>query len=76
MTHQGNRRTFYLFGLLVVLAMVFTACAAPAAGPSTGADGAPAAAAPSSDLPAEPGRGTDGTLTLLYFCLLYTSRCV
>ncbi|MBK8800086.1 MAG: hypothetical protein IPM07_28970 [Anaerolineales bacterium] len=41
MTHQGNRRTFYLFGLLVVLAMVFTACAAPAAGPSTGADGAP-----------------------------------
>jgi peptide/nickel transport system substrate-binding protein len=67
MTHQENRRTFYLFGLLVVLALVFTACAAPAAGPSTGAADAPAAAAPSSDLPAEPGRGTDGTLTLLYW---------
>jgi peptide/nickel transport system substrate-binding protein len=66
MTHQENRRVFYLVGLLTLLAMVFAACVAPAAAPTTGSE-APAAAAPASDLPAEPGRGTDGTLTLLYW---------
>jgi peptide/nickel transport system substrate-binding protein len=66
MTHQGNRRTLYLIGLLALVAMVFAACAAPAASPATGGE-APAAAAPASDLPAEPGRGTDGTVTLVYW---------
>lgn len=66
MTHQGNRRAFYVIGLLAVLAMIFAACAAPATAPATGGE-APAAAAPSSDLPAEPGRGTDGTVTLVYW---------
>lgn len=67
MAHQGTRRTFYLIGLLALLAMVFAACAAPAVAPSTGAAEVSAAAAPSSDLPAEPGRGTDGTVTLVYW---------
>ncbi len=67
MTPQGNRRTLYLIGLLALLAMVFAACAAPAAAPSTGAADAPAAEAPASDLPAEPGRGTDGSLKLVYW---------
>lgn len=66
MTHQGNRRAFYVSGLLAVLAMIFTACAAPTTAPATGGE-APAAAAPSSGLPAEPGRGTDGTVTLVYW---------
>jgi peptide/nickel transport system substrate-binding protein len=47
--------------------MVFAACAAPAAAPTTGAADAPAAEAPASDLPAEPGRGTDGPLKLVYW---------
>lgn len=63
MTHQGNRRAFYLIGLLALLAMIFAACAAPASAPATGGE-APAAA---SNLPAEPGRGTDGTVTLVYW---------
>ena len=66
MTHQGNRRAFYVIGLLAVLAMIFAACAAPATAPATGGE-APAAAAPSSNLPAEPGRGTDGALKLVYW---------
>ncbi|HAJ38276.1 MAG TPA: peptide ABC transporter [Chloroflexi bacterium] len=66
MTHQGNRRAFYVIGLLAVLAMIFAACAAPATAPATGGE-APAAAAPASNLPAEPGRGTDGTVTLVYW---------
>lgn len=66
MTHQGNRRAIYVIGLLAVLAMVFAACAAPATAPATGGE-APAAAAPASNLPAEPGRGTDGTVTLVYW---------
>jgi peptide/nickel transport system substrate-binding protein len=67
MTQQENRRTLYLIGLLALLAMVFAACAAPAAAPTTGAADAPAAEAPASDLPAEPGRGTDGPLKLVYW---------
>jgi peptide/nickel transport system substrate-binding protein len=57
---------------LAVLALVISACGAPAAAPgaATGAQSeAPAAqpAAPGSELPAEPGRGTDGTLNILYW---------
>ncbi|MCB9119620.1 MAG: peptide ABC transporter substrate-binding protein [Caldilineaceae bacterium] len=66
MTPHGTRKTFFLIALLAVAAMVFAACAAPAAAPATGGE-QPAAAAPSSDLPAEPGRGTDGTVTLVYW---------
>ncbi len=66
MTHQGNRRAFYVIGLLALLALVFAACAAPPAAPATGGE-APAAAAPASNLPAEPGRGTDGALKLVYW---------
>ncbi|MFN3983002.1 MAG: peptide ABC transporter substrate-binding protein [Caldilinea sp.] len=65
MKHNGNRRTFLLIGLLAAIALVFAACAAPAAAPSTGAE--QPAAAPASGLPAEPGRGTDGTVTLVYW---------
>lgn len=59
-------RRFQLLALLVVLSMLVAACPAPAAAPG----GAAAPAAPeaaSSDLPATPGRGTDGTLTILYW---------
>ena len=66
MTPKGKHKTFYLIALLVMASMVFAACAAPAAAPATGGE-QPAAAAPSSDLPAEPGRGTDGPLTLVYW---------
>ena len=66
MTPQSKRKAFYLLALLAVDSMVFAACAAPASMPATGGE-QPAAAAPSSDLPAEPGRGTDGTVTLLYW---------
>lgn len=66
MTHQGNWRTIYLIGLLALLAMLFAACAAPASAPTTGGE-APAAPAAASNLPAEPGRGTDGTVTLVYW---------
>ena len=65
MTSHDNRRTFFLIALLAVASMVFAACAAPAAAPATG--GEQPAAAPSSDLPAEAGRGTDGTVTLVYW---------
>ena len=66
MTPHGTRKTFFLIALLAVAAMVFAACAAPAAAPATGGE-QPAAAAPSSDVPAEAGRGTDGTVTLVYW---------
>ena len=55
-----------VLGLLVLAALVFGACAAPATTTAPAADSGEAAA-PSSDLPAEPGRGTDGTVTLLYW---------
>jgi len=67
-------RQYLLFGLLTVLALLFAACAAPAAAPATGAEqgaaateGEAAAAPSTSDLPAEPGRGTDGPLSLVYW---------
>jgi len=71
-----QRRLIPLIGLLAVLTLLFAACAAPAAAPSTGAEQATtaageatgeAAAPSSSDLPAEPGRGTDGSLSLVYW---------
>lgn len=71
-----QHRLIPLIGLLAVLTLLFAACAAPAA-PSTGAEQATAAAGEatgeaaastsSSDLPAEPGRGTDGSLSLVYW---------
>lgn len=69
MSHLRRQRVFQLIGLLVVVAMVFAACGAPAA-PAPAEGGAqPAAEAPSAaeGLPAEPGRGTDGSLTLVYW---------
>jgi peptide/nickel transport system substrate-binding protein len=67
-------RHFLLIGLLTVLTLLFAACAAPAAAPATGAEqgaapaeGAGAAASSASELPAEPGRGTDGPLSLVYW---------
>lgn len=68
-----HHRLIPLIGLLAVLTLLFAACAAPAAAPSTGAEpaasseGEAAAPAASSDLPAEPGRGTDGPLSLVYW---------
>lgn len=61
-------RRLQLLGLLVVLSMLVAACPAPAAAPTgdAGQSAAPAAQ-PAADLPATPGRGTDGTLTLLYW---------
>jgi len=49
-----------MFVLLILLGLVLSACAAPAAAPAA----APEAA---SDLPAAPGRGTDGEITMLYW---------
>jgi len=69
MSKLRQLRIFHLIGLLVALSMAATACV-PAAAPtgSEPAAEAPAADAPAaSDLPAEPGRATDGTLTLLYW---------
>jgi peptide/nickel transport system substrate-binding protein len=67
-------RPILLIGLLTVLILLFAACAAPVAAPATGAEQgaapaeAEAASAPgASDLPAEPGRGTDGPLSLVYW---------
>ncbi len=71
-----QRRIIPLIGVLAALTLLFAACAAPA--PSTGSEqsgaeqataAAPAegAAPAASDLPAEPGRGTDGPLTLVYW---------
>src|SRR5690606_4502176 len=68
------RRVFWI-GLLATLAMVLAACTAagpaPAGGESAEAPAVEAepgqASAAQSDLPAEPGRGTDGTVTLLFW---------
>jgi peptide/nickel transport system substrate-binding protein len=54
------------------LALTLTACApaapaAPAADTGAAAEPAAAAAAATGDLPATPGRGTDGTVTLVYW---------
>jgi peptide/nickel transport system substrate-binding protein len=70
MTYLRRLRFFHLLSLLGVLALL-VACAAPAAAPGAApAEGETTAeepAASTSDLPAEPGRGTDGTLNILYW---------
>lgn len=61
MFHSRNLRSSRLLGALVAAALFLSACAAPATTP-------PAAEAPAAaGLPAQPGRGTDGTLTLVYW---------
>ena len=65
MNHLRRLRLFRVLGVLTVLALVLSACAAPTAAPAAEAPAAEAPAA--SDLPAEPGRGTDGTVTLVYW---------
>jgi len=70
---QNLRRlsTLRVLAILGVLVLVLAACAAPtttAPAADAPAAEAPAAEAPATgDLPAEPGRGTDGTVTLLYW---------
>jgi peptide/nickel transport system substrate-binding protein len=73
MTYLRRLRFFHLLSLLGVLALL-VACAAPAAAPGAApaaeageAAEAPAEEAATGDLPAEPGRGTDGTLNILYW---------
>jgi peptide/nickel transport system substrate-binding protein len=70
MSQLRRLRLFHLFSLLAILALLVAACAAPVA-PNTGAAEqpaeAPAAEPAAGDLPAEPGRGTDGTLNILYW---------
>jgi len=72
MTQLRRLSSYRLLSLLAVLALLVAACAAPVAAPGGAAPAEEAAAteAPaeaSSDLPAEPGRGTDGTLNVLYW---------
>ncbi|HXF60101.1 MAG TPA: peptide ABC transporter substrate-binding protein [Caldilineaceae bacterium] len=74
MSGMRKPRRLYLLGLAVILVLILSACAAPA--PQTGGEAqAPAeeAAAEEAQAPAEEsgettsGRGTDGTLTILYW---------
>ncbi len=79
MIQRKRRSIVHLFGLLVLLALALSACAAPAAAPSAEAPaaeeaaGAPAETAGEAEAPAEAaapaegGRGAGGTLTLLYW---------
>lgn len=60
-------KLFQALGLLVVLSLLLAACAAPAAPGAAPAAGGEQPAAAAGGLPAEPGRGTDGTLTLVYW---------
>ncbi len=62
MSHLRRLRLFSLLSIVLVFAVVLGACGAPAASP-----GAAPAAPAASDLPAAPGRGTDGTLSMLYW---------
>ncbi len=65
MSGMRKLRRFHLLGLLVALSMLAAACAP--ASPAAPAD-APAAEAPAVEEAAtEPGRGTDGTLNMLYW---------
>ncbi len=71
MSELRKLRRFHLVGLMVALAILLAAC--PAAGPAAPAD-APAAEAEAETEEAAPaegdmtsGRGTDGTLNLLYW---------
>lgn len=67
MSHLRRLRLFSLFSIAVVLAMVIGGCAAAPAAPGTAAEPAAPAAPAAGDLPATAGRGTDGTLTMLYW---------
>ena len=58
-------RRLHLLGLLVALSILMAAC--PAAAPAAEAPAAEATDAPAEEAAAESGRGTDGTLTLLYW---------
>ena len=64
MSMMRTLRRFQLFGLLVALSMLLMAC--PAAAPAAPSTEAPAAEAP-AEVATESGRGTDGTLNLLYW---------
>jgi peptide/nickel transport system substrate-binding protein len=63
--------TLRVLAILGVLVLVLAACAAPTttapAAEAPAAEEAAAEAPATGDLPAEPGRGTDGTVTLLYW---------
>lgn len=67
MSHLRRLRLLRVIGILAVFSLVLGACAtaAPVA-PATG-DEAAAPAQDATDLPAEAGRGTDGTLNMLYW---------
>ncbi len=67
MSSLRRLRLFQALGALIILSMILAACAAPPA--PTGAEpAAPAPAEPAAaELPAEAGRGTDGTVTLVYW---------
>jgi peptide/nickel transport system substrate-binding protein len=69
MSNLRQLRAARIFALLAVMVLVLSACAAPAAPAApadTGAAGEASAGA-AGDLPAEPGRGTDGEITMLYW---------
>jgi len=64
MSHLGSLRLYRILGVLAILVLVLAACA-PGGAPAASA---PAEAeAPAADLPAVAGRGTDGTLTMLFW---------
>jgi peptide/nickel transport system substrate-binding protein len=69
MTELRRLRGLTLLSLLAVVALLLAACPAapPASAPAAEAPAETEAEAQTGDLPAEPGRGTDGTLTLLYW---------
>jgi peptide/nickel transport system substrate-binding protein len=58
-------RIIQVIGLLAIASLLLVACAAPAG--TTTAPPAAEAPAAAADLPAEPGRGTDGSMTMLYW---------
>lgn len=64
MSQLRRLRLPLVFGALLALMLIVGACAAPTTAP---ASEAPAAAPDASALPATPGRGTDGDLTMLYW---------
>lgn len=69
MKQPRNLRLLRVLSLVAVLTLLAAACApaaAPGAAPAEQA-AAPAESAAASELPAEPGRATDGTLNLLYW---------
>ena len=70
MSHLRRLRLYSFLAILVVLAMVVGACGgavAPAASTGTTETAAEPAAPAAGDLPATPGRATDGALSMLYW---------